>query len=75
MIKYLVTMVIRLICIGLCLFVHGWWLLACAAGAIFLPYVAVVLANAVDAKSTSLEKPEKVMPAIEAPADKGNVNQ
>ena len=46
-IKYTVAMVIRVICIVLMLFVQGWWLLLCAAGAILLPYFAVIIANAV----------------------------
>jgi hypothetical protein len=45
MIKYVVAMGIRMVCIVLMLFVQGWWLLLCAAGAILLPYFAVVLAN------------------------------
>jgi len=45
MIKYSVTMGIRMVCIILMLFVHGWWLLVCAAGAILLPYFAVIVAN------------------------------
>ena len=47
MLKYSVTMGIRLVCIILCLFVQGWWLLVCAIGAVVLPYIAVVLANSV----------------------------
>ncbi|TFB90296.1 DUF3099 domain-containing protein [Cryobacterium algoricola] len=45
MIRYSVTMGIRMVCIVLMLFVHGWWLLVCAAGAILLPYFAVIVAN------------------------------
>ncbi len=45
MIKYTVAMSIRVICIGLCLVAPGWWLLLPAAGAVFLPYIAVVIAN------------------------------
>jgi hypothetical protein len=45
MIKYTIAMSIRVACIFAMLFVDGWWLAVCAAGAIFLPYVAVVLAN------------------------------
>jgi len=45
MIKYSVAMGIRMVCIVLLLFVHDWWLLVCAAGAIVLPYFAVVVAN------------------------------
>lgn len=61
MIKYLVTMGIRLVCIALCLLVHGWWLIVCAAGAIFLPYVAVVLANAVDSRVSTVERPGSIV--------------
>ncbi|MDQ0896105.1 DUF3099 domain-containing protein [Agromyces ramosus] len=45
MIKYTIAMSIRVLCIFAMLFVQGWWLAVCAAGAIFLPYIAVVLAN------------------------------
>lgn len=45
MIKYTIAMTIRVLCIFAMLFVEGWWLAVCAAGAIFLPYIAVVLAN------------------------------
>lgn len=47
MVKYTVAMGIRLVCIGACFFVSGWWLLVPALGAVFLPYVAVVVANSV----------------------------
>lgn len=57
MIKYSVMMLIRVICIGLCLVVQGWWLLLCVFGAVFLPYFAVILANAVDARITNVERP------------------
>ena len=45
MVKYSITMGIRIVCVVLCFFVQGWWLLVFALGAIFLPYIAVVLAN------------------------------
>lgn len=45
MTRYLITMSIRVVCIVLCLFVSGWWLLLPILGAVILPYVAVVLAN------------------------------
>jgi hypothetical protein len=43
MIQYTVAMSIRIV---LCLVVPGWWRLLPAVGAIVLPYIAVVLANA-----------------------------
>ncbi|NUT57918.1 MAG: DUF3099 domain-containing protein [Agromyces sp.] len=45
MIKYTIAMSIRVACIFCMLFAQGWWLVVFAAGAVFLPYVAVVLAN------------------------------
>lgn len=45
MIKYTIAMSIRVLCIVAMLFAEGWWLVVCAAGAIFLPYFAVVVAN------------------------------
>ena len=54
MIQYTVAMSIRVVCIVLCLFVRGWWLLLPAAGAILLPYVAVVLANASSSRTNSI---------------------
>lgn len=46
MIQYSITQGIRLICIFACFFTPGWWLLIPAIGAVVLPYIAVVLANA-----------------------------
>ncbi|AWB95545.1 DUF3099 domain-containing protein [Agromyces badenianii] len=45
MIKYTIAMSIRVLCIFALLFAKGWWLAVFAAGAILLPYFAVVLAN------------------------------
>jgi hypothetical protein len=63
MVKYSVMMAIRVVCIALCLFVQGWWLLVCAIGAIALPYVAVVVANSVRRPSTeTVLRPGGVVP-------------
>jgi uncharacterized protein (DUF58 family) len=43
--RYAITMSIRLVCFVLCIFSQGWWQLVFIAGALVLPYVAVVLAN------------------------------
>lgn len=45
MIQYTVAMSIRMVCVLLFFFVHGWWLLVVAIGAVVLPYIGVVLAN------------------------------
>lgn len=56
--KYAITMGVRVVCIFACLFVPGWWLLIPALGAIFLPYVAVILANAVSRRGQrAVERP------------------
>jgi len=45
MLQYTIAMSIRMVCVLLLFFVHGWWLLAVAIGAVVLPYIGVVLAN------------------------------
>ncbi|WP_296632035.1 DUF3099 domain-containing protein [Rhodoluna sp.] len=45
MLRYTVAMTIRIICIVLAMLVQGWLMWLFFAGAIFLPYFAVVLAN------------------------------
>lgn len=61
MIKYSITMAIRFVCIIAMLFVDGWWLVVCAAGAIFLPYFAVIIANVTKApKPSFVERPSHI---------------
>ena len=60
MARYSIAMGIRVLCIGLCLITPGWWLLIPAAGAIFLPYVAVVIANNVHRTASRVERPGTV---------------
>ena len=62
MISYTITMSVRVVCIVLCIVVPGWWALIPAAGAIFLPYFAVVIANAADTRSTRVERPGFLLP-------------
>ena len=45
MIKYSISMGIRLVCIVLVFFVEGWLQWVVIAGAVVLPYFAVILAN------------------------------
>lgn len=54
MVKYLIAMTIRVVCIVAAIFVDGWLMWVCFAGAIFLPYFAVVIANAQVSRSSSL---------------------
>jgi hypothetical protein len=68
MLKYSITMGIRLVCIVLCLFVQGWWLLVCAIGAVVLPYIAVVLANGVMRPATpEVLRPGAIVPVASQP--------
>jgi len=61
--RYALTMGIRMVCIVACLFVSGWWLLIPALGAVFLPYVAVVVANATSRRSrTAVARPGGLVP-------------
>jgi len=64
MIKYTVAMTIRVACIFAMLFARGWWLAVFAAGAIFLPYIAVVLANAQGSgRAGHVVRPDRALPA------------
>lgn len=48
MIKYAVAMGIRMVCLILIFVVDGWFKIIAVAGAVFLPWVAVVIANGSD---------------------------
>lgn len=62
--RYALMMGIRVLCILACLITPGWWLLAPALGAVFLPYVAVVVANAATRGSgRRVERPTALTPA------------
>lgn len=42
---YTIMMGVRVVCLFVMIFVPDWWKLVPALGAIFLPYIAVMLAN------------------------------
>lgn len=70
MLKYTIAMSIRVVCLVLMLFAEGWWLFVFAAGAICLPYVAVVLANVGAPRSdTTMLRPDGVVAIPERPAE------
>jgi len=48
MIKYAVAMGIRMVCLVLIFVVDGWFKLLPVLGAVFLPWIAVVIANGSD---------------------------
>jgi len=60
-VRYLVSMTIRTGCFVGIYFTDGWLRWVMAAGAIFVPYVAVVLANA------GTERPKEADTLIETP--------
>ncbi len=62
MIKYAIAQGIRVLCIIACFFVAGWWILIPAAGAVLLPYIAVVVANNVrSSTATTVERPGAIV--------------
>lgn len=63
MVKYSLAMGIRMVCIILCFFVQGWWLLIMVIGALVLPYIAVVLANVRSTTQADFERPVSLVPA------------
>ncbi len=63
--RYSVVMGIRTLCVIACFFTPGWWLLVPAFGAVFLPYVAVVLANTVTRhRHAAIERPGGIVPRL-----------
>ena len=67
MIKYAIAQGIRVLCIVAVFFVPGWWVLIPAAGAIFLPYFAVVAANNVQHRGgTVVQRPGAIVPVAPA---------
>jgi hypothetical protein len=77
MIEYGIMMGIRVLCVVACIWVRGWWLLIPAMGAVFLPYFAVVVANATSsAGGGQVERPGAlVRQAPEQNRDEQNRNE
>lgn len=61
-IKYSVSMGIRMVCLILIFFVSGWMQWVLMAGAVFLPWFAVLIANAGGAQTT-MEHSEALLDA------------
>jgi hypothetical protein len=68
MTRYAITMGIRVVCVILCFFVHGWWLLLPIAGAVILPYIAVVAANVGQKRASQVERPGAIVPLYSDPS-------
>lgn len=74
---YLITMGIRVLCFALMVLVtpYGWWTWVFGAGAIFLPYIAVVFANvASDVSDATIESPERALTAAPVADDVGDAS-
>jgi hypothetical protein len=71
MLKYTLAMTIRVICIVAAMFVEGWLMWLAFAGAIFLPYFAVVLANAQGPKPGEISMVTRVIKPVDSAANLG----
>jgi hypothetical protein len=69
MVRYSIAMGIRVLCLISILFVHGWWIIIPALGAVFLPYFAVVIANVGwNPSRETVERPGSIVRVDERPA-------
>ena len=70
MTKYFTMMVIRVICFVLMVAItpYGWYTWLFGAGAMFLPYFAVVIANVASGSADRAVPPERALEASAAPA-------
>ena len=66
--RYLLTMGIRIVCGALALFTEGWVRWTFVALAVVLPYIAVVMANAVGPRSGEAVAPVDHEPPTALPA-------
>jgi hypothetical protein len=66
MLKYTIAMTIRVVCIVVAIFVEGWLMWLAFAGAIFLPYFAVVLANAQGPRPGEISRVTQVIKPVDA---------
>lgn len=55
--QYTIAMSIRVVCIVACLFTSGWVQIVCIVGAVVLPSIAVMVANAKGAPGGRPERP------------------
>lgn len=66
--RYALTMGIRMVCVLLLVVVRGPWLWLVAAGAIFLPWIAVVFANHLrQRRQPVVERPHGVVARYQEP--------
>jgi hypothetical protein len=68
MIKYAIAMGIRMVCLILIFVVDGWFKLLPVLGAVFLPWVAVVIANGSDKAEIHSDSLLDYVPQVELDA-------
>lgn len=69
--RYLIMMGVRILCFILMVFIqpYGWYTWVLGAAAVFLPYIAVVIANVdSDVAPPPMENPERMLPAAPSEA-------
>lgn len=66
--RYLITMGIRTACFIAIVFTHGWVQWLSVAGAVFLPYIAVIAANAGRENDRFAVQPVPPMSSTELPS-------
>ena len=71
MIKYAVAMGIRMVCLVLIFVVDGWFKVLPVLGAVFLPWIAVVIANGSDQAETPSDLLLADVPMVELDAPAG----
>lgn len=69
MLRYTLAMTIRVVCIVLAMVVQGWLMWVFFAGAILLPYFAVVIANGIGTGQHNKDLPKAVAPTLQITAD------
>lgn len=68
MIRYSVAMGVRVVCLIVAVLVPGWWAAVPIIAAIFLPYIAVVLANVhADPRRGEAQRPGNILPMTPPP--------
>ena len=65
MVKYALAMGIRMVCLILIFVVDGWFKIIAVAGAVFLPWIAVVIANGSDKAEVHSDALLDYVPAAE----------
>lgn len=70
MLKYVIMMGVRVVCFVAMILItpYGWYTWVFAAGAVFLPYIAVVIAN-VGQESRAAPAETVIRPALESTTD------